>query len=87
MKITEVTMSKVYDYQQQMDELCNEADYQDFLAEQEHKAQEEAFGMDKEEYARVVLSDEDYKLLENMESNKAEEFARKIIEVAYESWR
>ena len=37
-------MSKIYDYQMQMDELANEDGYQEYLMELEMTAQEEEYG-------------------------------------------
>jgi len=57
-------MSKVYEAQQQMDELAQDNGWQEWQEQQEAMAQAENYGMD------------------NMEPNKAEEFAKRIIEEA-----
>lgn len=52
-------MSKIYDYQMQMDELANEAGYQEHLMELEMTAQEEEYGQDEEvkakKFAKMLL--------------------------------
>ena len=56
-------MSKVYNYYMEMNELANDAEYQEYLAELEHKAQSEAYGMDNMEdnkamkFAKKILEE------------------------------
>ena len=83
-------MSRVYEAHLEMEELFEDQEFQDFLQQREYQAQNEAYGTEhcgncRKKYVSCNPVEDfcqGWKGFDNMEDNKAQEFARKILEVA-----